>query len=257
MEQDLVTIAILAKDKAHVLPLYLQLIEKQTYPASRINLYIRTNNNNDRTKEILEEWIERVGERYHEVYFDGSDMEERVQDFAPHDWNDLHLRVMGKVRQESIEWAKAKDSHYFVPDCDNFIISDTLESLLTTHLPVVGPLLRVAESPLSFYSNFHHETDDFGYFKSSDLYMEYLFQRVKGLVEVDVIHCTYLMRREILEYVQYEDGSGRHEYVIVSDGLRKAGIPQYLDTRKRYGMLTFWDTEEQFQTLGLTADNFE
>jgi hypothetical protein len=30
---EFITIAILAKDKAHVLPLYLDLIEKQTYPA--------------------------------------------------------------------------------------------------------------------------------------------------------------------------------------------------------------------------------
>ncbi|MEK3716552.1 MULTISPECIES: glycosyltransferase family 2 protein [unclassified Paenibacillus] len=257
MEQDLVTIAILAKDKAHVLPLYLKLIEKQTYPASRINLYIRTNNNNDRTKEILEEWVERVGERYHEVYFNASDVEESVQDFTPHEWNDLRLRVIAKIRQESIEWAKARDSHYFVPDCDNFIISDTLESLLSTHLPVVGPLLKLAETPLSYYSNFHDKTDDYGYYGSSPFYLEYLFQHIKGLIEVDVIHCTYLMRREILEHVQYEDGSGRHEYVIVSHGLRKAGVPQYLDNRKVYGSLTFCDTEEQILGIGITADNFE
>lgn len=257
MEHDLVTIAILAKDKAHVLPLYLELLERQTYPAARINLYIRTNNNNDNTQEILEAWLERVGERYHEVHFDASDVEEPVQDFAPHEWNYLRLRVMGRVRQESIEWAKSRNSHYFVPDCDNFIISDTLESLLSTHLPVVGPLLTVAESPLSFYSNFHHTVDEFGYFLDSDLYMNYLYQTAKGLVQVDVIHCTYLMRHEILDHVQYEDGSGRHEYVIVSDGLRKAGIPQYLDNRKKYGVLTFCDTEEQFAALGLTMDHFE
>lgn len=31
-----VTIAILAKDKAHLLPMYLDLIERQTYPAASI-----------------------------------------------------------------------------------------------------------------------------------------------------------------------------------------------------------------------------
>ncbi|MBP2116348.1 glycosyltransferase family 2 protein [Paenibacillus silagei] len=256
MEQDLVTIAILAKDKAHVLPLYLELIERQTYPASRINLYIRTNNNNDLTKEILEEWIARVGERYHEVHFDASDVEEPVQDYTPHEWNFIRLKVMGRVRQESVEWARSRNSHYFVPDCDNFIIPDTLESLLSTHLPVVGPLLTVAESPRSYYSNFHNVADDFGYFKPSELYFEYLYMKVKGLLQVDVIHCTYLMRREILEHVRYDDDSGRHEYVIVSDGLRKAGIPQYLDNRKHYGLLTFCDTEQQFSEVNLTVDNF-
>ena len=43
---EFVTIAILAKDKAHTLPLYLQCIEQQTWPAQQTYLYIRTNNNN-------------------------------------------------------------------------------------------------------------------------------------------------------------------------------------------------------------------
>ncbi|MEK3879042.1 hypothetical protein [Paenibacillus sp. FSL M7-0420] len=256
MEQDLVTVAILAKDKAHVLPLYLELIERQTYPASRIKLYIRTNNNNDRTEEILREWAERVGERYHEVYLDNSDVEEPVQNYAPHEWTYERLRVIGRLRQESIEWAKSKNTHYFVADCDNFIAPDTLESLLSTNLPVVGPLLTVAEAPLSLYSNYHNMVDADGYFKSNDMYFNFLYQAVKGLIQVDVIHCTYLMRRDILEHVRYGDGTNRFEYVIMSDGLRKAGIPQYLDNRKKYGMLTFWDTEEQFNEVNLTADDF-
>ena len=41
------------------LPLYLELIENQTYPASKIKLYIRTNNNNDDTADILEEWVRK------------------------------------------------------------------------------------------------------------------------------------------------------------------------------------------------------
>jgi hypothetical protein len=52
---EFVTIAILTKDKAHVLPLYLNQIESQTYPASKIKLYIRTNNNRDNTAAILEQ----------------------------------------------------------------------------------------------------------------------------------------------------------------------------------------------------------
>ena len=67
---EFITIAILAKDKAHVLPMYLDLIEKQTYPASKIKLYIRTNNNKDHTAVLIEEWIEKVKEKYSEIYYD-------------------------------------------------------------------------------------------------------------------------------------------------------------------------------------------
>ena len=49
ISDEFVTIAILAKDKAHTLPLYLACIEAQTWPKKNTYLYIRTNNNNDET----------------------------------------------------------------------------------------------------------------------------------------------------------------------------------------------------------------
>lgn len=110
---DFVTIAILAKDKGHVLPLYLNQIENQTYPAAKIKLYIRTNNNNDNTAIVLQQWIEKVRDRYSEVYFDASDVEERVQEYGPHEWNTLKLQVLTRIRQESVGWAKAKGNALF------------------------------------------------------------------------------------------------------------------------------------------------
>lgn len=251
---DLVTIAILAKDKAHILPLYLKHIEKQTYPASKIKLYIRTNNNRDNTAVILEEWIKKVEPRYSEVYFDSRDVAEPVHEYEPHEWNSLRFKVLGRLRQDSINWAKQRGTHYFVVDCDNLIIPETLETLLATGLPVVGPLLRNGDDPSSYYSNYHLETDENGYFKNSPLYYEILNQKIKGLIEVDVIHCTYLIRNSILDWVSYDDGSGRYEYVIFSDVLRKSGIPQYIDNRRIYGKLTFCDTEEELRSKNWIID---
>jgi len=236
---DFVTIAILAKDKAHVLPKYLDLIEKQTYPASKIKLYIRTNNNNDHTAELLENWIEKVKDKYSEIYYDASDVEERVQEYAPHDWNPLKLKVLCRLRQESIEWACKRGTHYFVVDCDNFIIPETLEILLGTNLPVIGPLLKNGDSPHSPYANYHFVTDENGYYRASNYYYDIFNGHIKGLIEVEVIHCTYLVRNEVLDQVSYNDGSGRYDYVIFSDVLRKLGIPQYIDNRRYYGNLTF------------------
>lgn len=236
---EFVTIAILAKDKAHHLPMYLDLIEKQTYPASKIKLYIRTNNNTDHTAEVLENWIEKVNDKYAEIYYDASDVDEPVQQYAPHEWNSIRFKVLGRLRQESIDWARKKGTHYFVIDCDNFIVPETLETLLHTGLPVVGPLLRNGDDPNSFYSNYHFSTDENGYFKNSNYYYDILYGYMKGLIEVEVIHCTYLVRNEVLDKVCYDDGSGRYEYVIFSDFLRKSGIPQYIDNRQEYGKLTF------------------
>lgn len=249
---EFVTIAILAKEKAHVLPLYLNLIENQTYPADKIKLYIRTNNNHDHTAIILEQWIEKVKDRYSEIYYDSSDVLEPIHEYNPHEWNPLRFQVLGRLRQESVEWARARGTHYFVVDCDNFIAPETLEMLLNTGLPVIGPLLRNGDDPLSLYSNYHYVTDENGYYKASNLYYEILGQTIKGLIEVAVIHCTYLIRNEVLGFVSYADGSGRHEYVIFSDTLRKSGIPQYIDNRRNYGKLTFCNTEEEFKSKNIT-----
>lgn len=251
---DPITVAILAKNKAHVLPLYLQCLERQTYPASLIHLYIRTNNNNDDTAAVLRDWVNRVGHRYAEVFWDDSDVPERVQDYSPHEWNSLRLRVLCRLRQASVEWAKARNSHYFIADCDNFIQPDTLETLMNTGLPVIGPLLRNGDDMRSFYSNYHHRVDSNGYYKASTQYYDILYQQAKGLIEVEVIHCTYLVRREVLHLASYIDGTDRYDYVIFSDTWRKSGIPQYIDNRRLYGKLTFCDTAEEFAAKGITFE---
>ncbi|MDF2929406.1 glycosyltransferase family 2 protein [Anaerospora sp.] len=250
---DFVTVAILAKDKAHVLPLYLNLIENQTYPASKIKLYIRTNNNNDNTAEVLEQWIERVKDRYSEIYYSSNDVDEQVQLYSPHDWNDLKLTVLKRLRQESIEWARARGTHYFVADCDNFIALDTLEVMLETGMPVIGPLLKDGDSEASYYSNYHFHVNEYGYYQYAELYFDVFHQRIKGLIEVEVIHCTYLVRSEVLNIASYIDNTSRYDYVIFSDTLRKAGIPQYIDNRRIYGKLTFCDTIEDFCSKNITV----
>ena len=67
-----------------------------------------------------------------------------------------------------------------------------------------------------------------------------------GFHEVGVIHCTYFLRREILDQIYYLDGSNRYEYVICAHSMRKAKIPQFLDNREIYGLITFESDPEKF-----------
>ncbi len=230
-----VTIAILAKDKEHCLPLYLSCIEKQTWPTKNTYLYIRTNNNNDKTATLLREWVKTVQDKYKEIYFDDSDVEVPVQQYGQHEWNCDRLSVLAKIRNDSIAWAREHNSHYFVADCDNFILPNTILRLHDTYLPIVAPLLYSSNA----YSNFHAAVDEHGYYASSNFYLPLLNQEIKGLVQVPVVHCTYFIRHEVLQEMNYDDGSYRYEYVIFSDNARKKNIAQYLDTRLVYGYLTF------------------
>ena len=159
MDAPRVMIAILAKQKEPALPLYLDCIEALDYPKSAIDLYIRTNNNTDRTETILRDWVARVGAEYRSVEFDAGDVAERVETFREHEWNATRFSVLGRIRSESLARATALGcDFYFVADVDNFIRPATLRELVALNLPIVAPLLRSIDSR-QFYSNYHAEID--------------------------------------------------------------------------------------------------
>lgn len=241
---DYITIAILAKDKAHTLPIYLATIENQTWPKEKTYLYVRTNNNNDDTQKILKNWLEKVGPSYAKVYFDDKDVEEPIQQYTQHEWNSMRFKVLGKIRQDSIDWARENGSHYFVVDCDNFVHPHTLESLAKTNLQIVAPFLKLNDH--HYYSNYHAAVDKNGYLASTPHYYDYFNQVVRGLIEVPVVHCSYFIRHDALDKLTYDDDSYRYEYVIFSDSARKQRIPQYLDNREVYGRITFAENLEAF-----------
>lgn len=241
-QTDYVTIAILAKDKAHTLPLYLKCIEAQTWPKNKIYLYIRTNNNNDNTLEILKEWVARVGSLYAGIYFDDTDVPENIQQFGQHEWNSTRFKILGKIRNDSAVWAYKHNSHYFVVDCDNFIKPHTLEALMHLRLPIVAPFMIVHGI---YYSNFHAAIDKNGYLASSDLSQMIYDQVIKGIIQLPVVHCCYLLRRDCIPFITYDDHSYRYEYVIFSDVARRNNVTQYLDNRELYGYITFAENTEE------------
>jgi glycosyltransferase involved in cell wall biosynthesis/SAM-dependent methyltransferase len=238
-----VLVAILAKQKEAALPLYLDCIEALDYPKSSIVLYIRTNNNTDRTEQILRDWVARVGHLYAAVEFDASDVVDRVEQFREHEWNATRFRVLGDIRNKSLQRARELECEfYFVADVDNFLRRSTLRELVALNLPIVAPLLRPI-IPEKLYSNYHAAIDGAGYYKHCDQYYWILSRQVRGVVEVPVIHCTYLVRADVIPELTYQDDTNRYEYVIFSDSARKASIPQYIDNRQLYGYITFAEGE--------------
>ncbi len=262
MTAPLVSIAILAHNKENALPIFLHCIEALDYPKDRIALYIRTNNNNDQTTPILDSWVNTLrvrettvaADRYHSVFYDSSDIEGAPKEHGRMEWTGERFKVLGAIRQASVAHAQRIGADfYFVVDCDNFLGRNTLRELVAVNLPVVAPFLRVGMST-RIYSNYHAAINDTGYYKDTPLYYWIFNKEAKGLIEVPVVHCTYLIRRDAFDSVCYDDESCRYEYVIFSDSLRKAGVPQYMDNRLTYGILTFdddktMDKEEWLQEL--------
>ncbi len=249
MTAPLVCIAILAHNKEHALPIFLHCIESLDYPKDRLALYIRTNNNNDQTKTILDSWVNTLrmrettvaDDRYHSVFYDATDIDGAPRDHARNEWTGERFKVLGAIRQASVTHAQRIGADfYFVVDSDNFLLPNTLKDLVAVNLPVVAPFLRVGMSN-RIYSNYHAAITEHGYYKDIPLYYWIFNKEVKGLMELPVVHCTYLIRRDAFSHVCYDDDSNRYEYVIFSDCMRKAGVPQYIDNRQTYGVLTFDD----------------
>jgi glycosyltransferase involved in cell wall biosynthesis len=249
-----VLMAILAKQKEAALPLYLECLEALDYPKSAIVLYIRTNNNTDRTEQILRDWVARVGHLYAGVEFNAEDVAARVQEFGAHEWNAARFRVLGHIRNVSLrKTVEHGCDFYFVADVDNFIRPCTLRELVALNLPIVAPMLRSIQ-PGSIYSNYHAEVDANGYYKECDQYHWILNRSVRGVFEMPVVHCTYLVRADVLDDLTYQDGTDHFEYVIFSNSARRNSIPQYFNNRQVYGYITFDKAEEMDQARSLLRE---
>lgn len=200
-------------------------------------MFFRTNNNTDNTKIILQEWIEKQTE-WNKIILEDEDVPEKVQE-----WNSVRFKVLAKLRQEGIQ--KAIDLNV-----DNFLIPDTLDTLVNLNVP----LLRYAnceEDNYYNYSNFHHPVSNNGYFVKSSIYYDILNQKYCGLHQVELVHCTYLIRKDIFDKVYYQDGTADYEYVIFGRCMRKHNIPQLIDNRRIYGCLTLTDNNKAWKNYNL------
>ena len=252
-------VAILAKDKEAVLPFYLECMYNQTYDKKFIHLYIRTNDNRDNTASILMDFIQKYGNEYASIYFDDSSISDKLRDYSQHEWNTFRFKILGKIRQASVDYAVGLNAHYFVADCDNFLIPTTISSLFQNkHIGVVSPMMRIddgahVENLYSNpnYSNFHHSVTSDGYYKGHDTYYKILHNKIVGLCRVCCVHCTYLISNKFLSSVSYVDFTERYEYVVFSETLRRKNIPQYIDNTQKWGFLTFADGEPQLEQIFL------
>ena len=258
MNKPTILFHILVKDKAKVLDYWLeQNLDNINYPKENIILYIRTNNNTDNSKEILENWINHQKSnniKWKEIIYDDLDINKNIEQYGIHEWNEVRIEVIAKLRQEGISKAiQLSTDFYFVCDVDNFLIPDTLSKLVALNLPVISPLLRYAytkneEKIIKYannnYSNFHHPVDKNGYFISSTEYYQILNREKPGIHMVDLVHCTYLINKEVLNKISYFDGSKSHEYIIIARNLRLSNIAQYIDNRTIYGYLTLTENKD-------------
>jgi hypothetical protein len=244
-----VLVAILAKDKEITLPFYLETLLAWDYPKNRITLYIQKNDSNDGTQQILDGWVETNGSLYANVVYHKNEINPEVKQFGVHDWDPTRFCVLGKIRESSLLATLENEcDFYFVSDVDNYLTSGTLRKLVTRDLEIVSPFLKLAMASNDeekngandklFYSNYQNQVYGNRDFFETPLYREIWHQNVKGLIQLDFLHCTYLVRRDAIKSLYYLDGSDRSGCVIFAESAHNSGIPMYLDNSEIFGCLS-------------------
>lgn len=232
-----VLLCILARNKAHVLPYFLRCIDALDYEKKQITVYINTNNNQDNTLEILNNWVVEKREEYRNIIYDVHEVNE-LDFLSPHQWTQRRLKALSMIRNASMQKAISTSSdYYFVVDCDNFIAPFTLKTLMAHDKPIIAPMLRSIPNKEDEYSNFFSAIDADGYWWPSDQYYSIVRWGSIGVFEVPVVHCTYLVQTRYIPELTYVDGSDHYDFVIFSRSAREKGISQYICNERPFGYI--------------------
>lgn len=287
-----ITIAILVRNSDSFLPTYLWSLTRQDYPKSLISIYIRTNDNRDRTLEILDRFVNDYRGSYARMLLNSSDVDWSALGMSPPSkkgngrkasvdavngsrgdsfdanqqlnfegkWNERKLRLMGLLRQQTLDqaWAWNTDC-FFVADADNFIISSTLRALASLRLPMVSPMLTLPDiNHTSFLWTSHHM--DYGrdpvthrlYFQPHRLDGDLRWRRIRGIIQVPLVQCTFLLWLDpsLKDQVTYlapqppphpmsDIKPGEFEFQVLAESLRRAGVKMYVDNTHRWGYAVY------------------
>jgi hypothetical protein len=209
---DEVTIFTKFTDSAY-LPDYLRSLRNQTYNKNRLHLFLDVSQLHTQDQTLVHEFSYQDKHNYDSVF--------------------INCRSITNLGLSAVNYSRHHRTNYFFIEQNVILHPRTLQRLHALGLDVVSPML-IADG---VYSNFHAEVDENGYYKPSDRYFQILNRDAKGIHDVPVVNGCYLIRCDRVKYVTYDDGSGRLEYVIFSDVMRKCLVPQYIDNTFNYGLM--------------------
>uniref|UniRef100_A0A8C6T084 procollagen galactosyltransferase n=1 Tax=Neogobius melanostomus TaxID=47308 RepID=A0A8C6T084_9GOBI len=246
-----VVIALVCRNSAHSLPLFLGTIERLNYPKDRIALWVATDHNIDNTTAILRDWLIKVQTDYHYVEWRPDPERSSFEDeLGPKQWNYLRYEHVMKLRQAALDTAREVWADYLlVADCDNLLTNqDVLWKLMRENKTIVAPMLESRAA----YSNFWCGMTSQGYYKRTPAYMPIRKREHRGCFAVPMVHSTYLLdlqkeaSQQLAFYPPHPEYSWAMDDVIVfAYSARMAGDVRLLPVPMR-AHATLQDEAESF-----------
>lgn len=195
-EKSIIAIGCIVRNRAWILPEYLDAISKIEYPNKRF-LFLE-NDSQDNTAELLKEFCNAGNAVIKQMSFSGN-----MDWHRKHYWKDSFDR-MSKIRNEFLNMFLETDAEYLLSiDSDIIIKPDLLDRLLShaDQNTIVGAVIsNIPNKPVDgrVACNFMC-LDHNGVFAHPKEYP------VSGIMDVDVIGAVYLIpRKAIVEGVRYQ-----------------------------------------------------
>lgn len=264
LEPPTLLIAVILRNKAHVLPHFFGYLEQQSYPKSRISLWIYTDHNVDQTADMVNTWAEAMSDGYHNVNVTSAEGdtffpdEERAQKWTPERyWHVIHLR------EEAIHVARTLWADFiFFLDGDALLSNPrTIEDLVEENRTIIAPML----DSRSAYSNFWCGMNEKGYYERTDEYMPILEKEKVGVFPVVMVHSATLInlnhadsRKLTYDPRKLEGYTGPNDDVIAfAHSAKFAGVEMFISNKDLYGHIlapTESPAQEAEELLNLKLD---
>ncbi|XP_069121239.1 procollagen galactosyltransferase 1-like isoform X1 [Argopecten irradians] len=265
-----VMIAILVRNKEHVLPWFLEYLERLDYPKDRIALWIRSDHNTDDSIPMLKQWLAVVKNQYHSVDVQYEYSKEYEDERGPCDWSDERFTNVIKLRQAALDTARQIWADYvFMLDADVVLEnSQTLTLLMNEQRTIVAPMLNASIGDT--YSNFWGGMTDSGYYERSDDYFDMVHREIIGCLQVPMVHSAllinlrHLQTGQIAYYPAPENYDGPYDDIIIfAYSVKAAGLYMYVLNTEYFGKVlipldyyhTLQEERDHFTYVKLEADD--
>ncbi|KAG8448003.1 hypothetical protein GDO86_015197 [Hymenochirus boettgeri] len=236
-----VVIAVIARNSAHALPYSLGALERLNYPKERVSVWCATDHNEDKTLEVLQDWLEAVRPLYHSVVL-------KVQvsprwypeETGPKHWPKERYEHVMKLRQEAVNFAMEKNFDYILyVDADNILTNvQTLQLLMATNRTIVAPMM---DSQTAF-SNFWCGITPQGFYRRTPDYFPTRNRQRTGCFPVPMVHSTFLInlqKEEIQRLVFYPPHPNYtwtfDDIIVFAYACKAAGVQSYVCNTHHFG----------------------
>ncbi|KAI8043038.1 hypothetical protein M5D96_004363 [Drosophila gunungcola] len=139
-EPPTVLIALLVRNKAHTLPMFLSYLDQQDYPKQRIAFWLRCDHSNDDSIDILRNWLDNSADLYQSVkyVFEPQDRS-YLNESSPYEWPASRFKHLIAMKEEAFQYGREiwADFMFFL-DADDYYYRRTDEYKEIYHVKKQG-----------------------------------------------------------------------------------------------------------------------